>query len=57
MKASSQQTKLKLYGLVRDGDGKPVIDDKDNIPDPIWGLLTQKEQQEINYGRYSSNSN
>jgi len=56
MKGTSQP-KTQLFGLVRDKDGKPKIDDLDNIPKPIWDMLTREEQEEISHGRNSHSSN
>jgi len=50
----TQLGKLKGYGLVRDENGRPVFDDINNIPDPIWNMLTEKEQEEIINVRHSS---
>ena len=46
--------RFKGYGLVRDENGKPVFDDINHIPDPIWNMLTEKEQEEIINVRHSS---
>ena len=43
---NAKRGKVVGYGLVR-VDGKPVFDDINNIPDPIWGMLTKQEQEEI----------
>lgn len=45
--------KVKGYILVRDANGKPKIDDLNNIPEPIWNMLTPVEQEEIKNGRNS----
>ena len=49
----TQPGKFKAFGLVRDKDGKPKIDDINNIPKQIWDMLTETEQQEIDHGRNS----
>lgn len=46
--------RFKGYGLVRDENGKPIFDDINHIPDPIWNMLTVKEQEEINSVRDAS---
>ena len=48
--------KVEGYGLVRDCEGKPVIQDIDHIPMPIWNMLTQTEQAEIISVRHSQRS-
>jgi hypothetical protein len=50
------QGRVKAYGLVRDENGKPVFDDIENIPAPIWDMLTAAEQKEIVNGRHTRNS-
>jgi len=45
-KINARRGKVVGYGLVR-FQGKPVFDDINNIPDPIWGMLTKEEQEEI----------
>jgi len=54
---SLSKGKVQLFGLVRDKDGKPKIDDIHNIPEPIWNMLSKSEQQEIENGRNSRTSN
>jgi hypothetical protein len=41
----------RAYGVVRDKDGKPRIDDPNNIPDEMWKMLTPEEQKEIKNGK------
>jgi hypothetical protein len=48
--------KVTAYGLVRDENGKPVFDDSENIPAPIWDMLTAEEKEEISDGRNARNS-
>ena len=48
----SSTGKIKGYGLVRI-DGKPVFDNVDNIPGPIWDMLTDEEKEVINRVRNS----
>lgn len=57
MKVKVQPGKVKTFGLIRDKDGKPRIDDINNIAKPIWDMLTDKEQQEIKDGTNTYNSN
>lgn len=45
--------KTKAYGLVRDSNGKPKIDNIEKIPRPIWEMLTSGEKQEIENVRKS----
>jgi len=49
----SQEGKVQLFGLVRDKNGNPKIDDIYNIPDPIWDMLTPAEQADIEEKRRS----
>jgi hypothetical protein len=49
--------KFKAFGLVRDKDGRPKFDDINNIPEPIWAMLTDEEREEINHGRDTLSSN
>jgi hypothetical protein len=49
----AESGELKLYGLVRDKDGKPKIDDKKDIHPIIWEMLTDIEKQEIKDELYS----
>ena len=51
----SNTGKVKAYGLVRDKDGKPKIDDIHNIHPIIWTMLTQAEQLEIIKQRMEKN--
>lgn len=40
-----------VYGLVRDAQGRPKFDDIFNIPAPIWDMLTEDEQADIEQQR------
>ena len=51
---TAKQGKVQAFGLVRDEKGRPVFDDINNIPAPIWEMLTEKEQEEIINGRHAS---
>ena len=42
--------------LVRDKNGKPKFDDINNIPQTLWDMLTEDEQQEIENGRNTFSS-
>lgn len=53
----SRPGRMTAFGLVRDANGKPKIDDIFNIPEPIWNLLTEDEQQEIENVRNTSRNN
>ena len=54
----SGEGKWEAYGLVRDKNGRPKFDDIEaHIPAPIWDMLTEAEQQEIQNGRNTRNSN
>ena len=58
MNAKSENIKFKLFGLVRDQHGNPVIDDFDNIPVEISHALTEKDRiyiEEMKNGNSSSN--
>ena len=52
----SGEGKWKGYGLVRDKNGRPKFDDTTNIPQQLWDMLTEDEQQEIQDGRNTRNS-
>ena len=39
--------KIKGFGLVRDKNGKPKIDDYKNCPKEIKAMLTKKEKEEF----------
>lgn len=39
--------KVTAFCLVRDRHGKPRFDDINNIPEPIWQMLTPEEQKDI----------
>lgn len=39
--------KVVMYGLVRDKDGRPKIDDPENLPPPIAEMLTPEERAEF----------
>lgn len=46
--AVSPKPKVKLYGLVRDKDGKPKIDgDPRDLPPQIKAMLTRQEKREL----------
>jgi hypothetical protein len=49
--------KVKVYALVRDKNGKPKIDDPENIPAEIWDALTDDEKLEIENGCNTPRSN
>ena len=51
---NAQQGKVQAFGLVRDERGRPVFDDASNIPEPLWNMLTEAEQEEIINGRHTS---
>lgn len=55
MQLETSNGEFTLYGLVRDKNGKPRIDDINNIPEQIWNMLTKEEQEEIK--RNGSNIN
>lgn len=44
---NAPQGKIKAYALIRDADGKPVIDNIHGIPIGLWQLLTFEERIEI----------
>ena len=39
--------KFRGFGLVRDKDGKPKVDDPDSLPQEIRDILTDEEYLEI----------
>ena len=41
------KAKVSGFMLVRDKDGKPKIDDPENIPREIFDMLTEKEQEDF----------
>lgn len=43
----AKRGKTKAYGLVRDKDGRPVIDNIHGIPKGFWDLLTEAEKADI----------
>ena len=47
MKVNAGKAKLKGFGLVRDKNGKPKIDDYKNCPQEIKDMLTKKEKEEF----------
>ena len=46
-KIGAQDGEWKAYGLVRDKDGKPRIDDPDTLPQEVRDMLTDDEYFEI----------
>jgi len=46
-KAKAISAKIKSFGLIRDKNGKPKIDDYKNCPDEIKKMLTQAEKEEF----------
>lgn len=49
----SEKSELKMYGLVRDKNGRPVIDDGDSLPEQILLMLTKNELKEIKNDRFT----
>lgn len=45
---SMPKTKVVMFGLVRDADGNPKIDDPENLPPQIAEMLTPEER--VRYG-------
>ncbi len=45
--AAAPRTQVKLYGLVRDAEGRPVVDDPSTLPPPIIAMLTPQEREEL----------
>ena len=45
--------KFKAFGLVRDKNGKPKIDDYRNCPEEIKNMLSQTEREELENGTYT----
>ena len=48
---SAQASTQKMFGLVRDKDGKPLIKDIDNCPSEILSMLTSEELKELKENR------
>lgn len=44
---SQSNSEVKLFGLVRDKEGKPKFDDINNINPVIWSMLSFDEQAEV----------
>lgn len=44
--------KFKAFVLVRDAQGKPKVDDPQNLPPEILAALTEEEKQEIFNGNH-----
>ena len=47
MKIKAGKAKLKGFGLVRDKNGKPKIDDYKNCPQELKDMLTKQEREEF----------
>ena len=47
MKTNAGKIKLKGFGLVRDKNGKPKIDDYKSCPKEIKDMLTKQEKEEF----------
>ena len=45
MNTKAQKVKIKGYGLVRDKDGRPLIDDYNKCPEELKALLTTEERE------------
>lgn len=45
--------KVRGYALLRNASGEPMFKDIDNIPGPIWDMLTKQEQENIKNVRNS----
>lgn len=56
MDVMAGKVKLKGFGLVRDKDGKPKIDDYKNCSEVIKSMLTQEEKEVYENGFNSRNS-
>ena len=49
-KQQMPKPKMKAYGLVRDKNGKPKVDDINNCPPEILNMLTKQEIEELKHG-------
>ena len=47
---TAKDVKFQAYGLVRDKNGKPKVDDYANCHDKIKALLTKKEREDFENG-------
>ena len=47
MKTKAEKAKMKGFGLIRDKNGKPKIDDYKNCPQEIKDMLTKTEKEEF----------
>ena len=56
MNAKSENIKIKMFALVRDQHGKPVIDDLNNIPIEISHALTEEDRIYIEEMKNGNNS-
>ncbi len=52
MNQKANPVKIKGYILVRDKDGKPLIDSPETLPQQLFNLLTEQEKEEIYHGTY-----
>ncbi len=43
----TETLKAKIYGLVRDKNGKPKFDNIRDIPAQLWNQLTHEERKDI----------
>ena len=53
----TKPARVQMVALIRDKNGKPRIDDPENIPPAIFNLLTQAEKEALKNGDHTRNSN
>lgn len=44
---TAPRPKVRLFGLVRDKDGNPKVDDPHNLPPEIKAMLTEAERKRL----------
>ncbi len=55
--AKAQPAKTQIFGLVRDGNGRPVVDDGETLTPEILVLLTDSEKEELKHDRFAFRRN
>ena len=53
IEVTAEKAKIEVYGLVRDKNGKPKIDNYAECHESIKALLTKKEREDFENGTYS----
>lgn len=52
----AQPGKIKAYGLVRDKNGRPKVDDVTAIPPEVWETLSEEDKRYLLNGNHPCNS-